>query len=431
MKPTGGICVIGVQWGDEGKGKIVDWLAERSDVVVRYQGGGNAGHTVVVRGQKFVLHLIPSGILHPGRLNVIGNGVVLDPEQLLAEVDELRGKGVAVGRNLAVSNRAHLVMPYHKLLDRLGEEGQGEAKIGTTNRGIGPCYADKAARIGIRVGDLYHPSYFRERLARALAEKNRILRALYGHPPLRAEAIAERYLAWARRMRPFVADTVELLNAQAARGKRILFEGAQGTLLDLDFGTYPFVTSSNADACGVSAGTGLPPKRIGCVLGVVKAYTTRVGSGPFPTELTGPEGDRLRERGGEYGATTGRPRRCGWFDAVAVRHAVLVNGIDAFAVTKLDVLDDLAEIPVCTAYRVRGRRLTTFPADIRTLAEAKPVLTSHPGWRTSIRGARRYRDLPVAARRYLESLTRQLGVRLEMVSVGKDREETIVVDACR
>ncbi len=428
MKSKGGTCVVGVQWGDEGKGKIVDWLAERSDVVVRYQGGGNAGHTVVVRGQKFVLHLIPSGILHPGRLNVVGNGVVLDPEQLLAEVDELRERGVRVGKNLAVSDRAHLVMPYHKLLDRLAEEGQGSAKIGTTNRGIGPCYADKAARLGIRVGDLYNPPLFRERLARALVDKNRILRYLYGHAPLRAERIAAQYLAWARRMRPFVTDTVELLNARAARGKRFLFEGAQGTLLDIDFGTYPFVTSSNSDACGISPGTGMPPRTVTRVLGVVKAYTTRVGSGPFPTELNDAMGEHLRERGGEYGATTGRPRRCGWFDAVVARHAVMINGIDAFAVTKTDVLDDLDEIPVCVAYRCRGRRLTSFPADIRVLADCKPVYESHPGWRQPIGAARRFRDLPPATRRYLASLAKRLGVKLGMISVGKDRKETIVMD---
>ena len=421
-------CVVGVQWGDEGKGKIVDWLAERSDVVVRFQGGGNAGHTVVVRGQKYVLHLIPSGILHPGRLNVIGNGVVLDPEQLLAEVDELRGRGIRVGRNLVVSDRAHLVMPWHKLIDRLGEEGQGKAKIGTTNRGIGPCYADKMTRIGLRVGDLSDPALFRERVARALSEKNRILRCLYGHPPLSAAAIARQYLAWGRRLRPFVDDTVELLNAEVARGRRVLFEGAQGTLLDIDFGTYPFVTSSNSDACGIAAGSGVPASRVQRVLGVVKAYATRVGSGPFPTELDGPEGERLRERGSEYGATTGRPRRCGWFDVVAAHHAVMVNGVDALAVTKLDVLDDLAEIPVCVAYRVRGRRIASFPADVKSLVEAKPVLVSHPGWRTPVGGARRYADLPPAARRYLAALARVLGVRLGMVSVGKDREETIVMD---
>jgi adenylosuccinate synthase len=357
--------------------------------------------------------------------------VVLDPEQLLGEIDELRRRGVRVGRNLLVSDRAHLVMPWHKLLDRLSEEGQGKAKIGTTNRGIGPCYADKAARLGIRVGDLYNPSFFRERIARALAEKNRILRCLYGHAPLRGEAIARQYLAWGRRLRPFVADCVELLNAEVARGRRVLFEGAQGTLLDIDFGTYPFVTSSNSDACGIPAGTGVPPSRVQRVLGVMKAYCTRVGSGPFPTELSGPEGDRLRERGGEYGATTGRPRRCGWFDAVAVRHAVLINGVDALAVTKLDVLDDLAEIPVCVAYRLRGRRIASFPADIRALAEVKPVLETLPGWRTSSRGARRYGDLPAAARRYLGTLSRLLDVRLGMISVGKDREETIVMEGWR
>jgi adenylosuccinate synthase len=319
-----------------------------------------------------------------------------------------------------VSDRAHLVMPWHKLLDRLGEEGQGKAKIGTTNRGIGPCYADKMSRIGLRVGDLSDPALFRERVVRALSEKNRILRCLYGHPPLSAAAIVRQYLAWGRRIRPFVDDTVELLNAEVARGRRVLFEGAQGTLLDIDFGTYPFVTSSNSDACGIAAGSGVPASRVQRVLGVVKAYATRVGSGPFPTELHGPEGARLRERGSEFGATTGRPRRCGWFDVVAARHAVMVNGVDAIAVTKLDVLDDLAEIPVCVAYRVRGRRVASFPSEIKSLTEAKPILVSHPGWRTPVGGTRRYADLPAAARRYLASLTKALGVRLGMVSVGKE-----------
>jgi adenylosuccinate synthase len=424
-------CVVGVQWGDEGKGKIVDWLAERSDVVVRFQGGGNAGHTVVVRGRKYVLHLIPSGILHPGRLNVIGNGVVLDPEQLLAEVDELRGRGIRVGRNLAISDRAHVVMPWHKLIDRLGEEGQGKAKIGTTNRGIGPCYADKMARIGIRVGDLFDPERLRERVTRALAEKNKILRCLYDHAPLSVAAITRQYLAWGRRMRPFVTDTVERLNAEVRRGRRVLFEGAQGTMLDIDFGTYPFVTSSNSDACGIASGSGVPASRVERVLGVVKAYATRVGSGPFPSELHGPAGDRLRERGGEYGATTGRPRRCGWFDVVAARHAVMINGVGAIAVTKLDVLDDLAEIPVCVAYRVRGRRVTSFPADVTALAEAKPVLVSYPGWRKPVGSVRRYADLPPVARRYLGALAKHLDVKLGMVSVGKDRKETIVMEEWR
>jgi adenylosuccinate synthase len=422
-------CVVGIQWGDEGKGKIVDWLAARSDLVVRYQGGGNAGHTVVVGGQKFVLHLIPSGVLHRGTVCVIANGVVLDPEQFLAELDELVRRGIRVGpKTLAVSDRAHLVMPYHKLLDRLSEEGQGETKIGTTHRGIGPCYADKVARLGLRVGDLLNPALFRERLDGALKEKNRILRALYRHAPLDGGAIARQYLAYARRMRPFVADTVELLNREVRRGRRILFEGAQGSMLDIDFGTYPYVTSSNSDACGLSSGTGVPPSQVGRILGVVKAYATRVGGGPFPTELTGEAGDRLRERGGEYGATTGRPRRCGWFDAVAARHAVMINGVQALAVTKLDVLDDLAEIPVCVAYRLRGRRLDRFPADIRAVSELKPVYVTYPGWRAPVRGARRYADLPPVARRYLEALTRRLGADLAMVSVGTDRNETVVLD---
>jgi adenylosuccinate synthase len=425
-------CVVGIQWGDEGKGKIVDWLAERSDLVVRYQGGGNAGHTVVVGGQKFVLHLIPSGILHRGSLCVIANGVVFDPEQFLAEADELGRRGIRVTpRSLAISDRAHLVMPYHKLLDRLSEEGQGDAKIGTTHRGIGPCYADKVARLGLRVGDLLNPPLFRNRLDRALEEKNRILRCFYRRPPLDGAAIARQYAAFARRIRPFVADTVTLLHREADRGRCMLFEGAQGSLLDIDFGTYPFVTSSNSDACGLSAGTGLPPAHVGRILGVVKAYATRVGGGPFPTEIPGPAGDRLRQRGREFGATTGRPRRCGWFDAVAARHAVRINGVQAVAVTKLDVLDDLAEIPVCVAYRHRGRRLNAFPADIQAVCELKPVYVTHPGWRAPVGAARRYRDLPPAARRYLDALARLMGVDLAMVSVGTDRNETVVMDGWR
>ncbi len=394
-------------------------------MVVRYQGGGNAGHTVVVGGEKFVLHLIPSGILHPGTQSVIGNGVVVDAEQLLEEVTELRRRGIDPSGRLFVGDRAHLVMPYHKQFDALTEEDKGETQIGTTRRGIGPCYADKASRTGLRVSDLYNPPRFRDRLRAAVAEKNRILRGVYEKPEIDAAALEAKFLDLAKRLEPFVADSVELVNRAIDDGKRVMFEGAQGSLLDLDFGTYPYVTSSNSDACGVPSGAGVSPKKVHSILGVAKAYTTRVGAGPFPTELTGPAGDRLRSEGQEYGATTGRPRRCGWYDGVISLHAVLINGIDRLAITKLDVLSGLGELKVCTAYRFRGRELKKIPVDLDHFAECEPVYESFPGWTEDLSACRRYEDLPPPARRYLQFIESYLAVRIELVSVGSGREHII------
>ena len=423
MKKPKTSCVVGVQWGDEGKGKIVDILSHRADVVVRFQGGGNAGHTVVVKGEKFVLHLIPSGILHKSRC-VIANGVVVDLVQLFEEMEELKKRGVQFGKNLLLSDRAHVVMPWHKWLDKHAEAGKG--KIGTTQRGIGPCYADKAARKGIRVADLYNPAVFRDRVFAFTEEKNKVLAALYGAPALDPQRIVEEYRGYADRLQPFVGDAVEAVNAAIDAGKRVLFEGAQGSLLDIDFGTYPFVTSSNSDACGISAGTGVPPKKIGTILGVAKAYCTRVGEGPFPTELTDGLGEKLRELGGEYGATTGRPRRCGWFDGVTSRHAVQINGIEEVAITKLDVLSGLDEIKFATAYRCNGKTTDRMPSETEVLSRCEPVYRTFKGWKEDLSKVRRFADLPRAAKIYLNFVERYLKVKVTMISVGKDREKTIL-----
>ncbi|HYF01537.1 MAG TPA: adenylosuccinate synthase [Planctomycetota bacterium] len=425
MKRLNSSCVVGVQWGDEGKGKIVDILSQKADVVVRFQGGGNAGHTVVVEGEKFVLHLIPSGILHKS-VCVIANGVVVDLIQLLEEMEELKKRGVTFGKNFLLSDRAHVVMPYHKFLDKHSETGAGKAKIGTTQRGIGPCYADKAARKGIRVADLYNESLLRDRVVAFTEEKNKILKALYDAPALDPERILQEYRGYAERLKSFVGDAVEVVNAALDKGKRVLFEGAQGSLLDIDFGTYPYVTSSNSDACGISAGTGVPPKKIGRILGVAKAYCTRVGEGPFPTELKDGLGEKLREIGGEYGATTGRPRRCGWFDGVASRHAVQINGIEDVAITKLDVLSGLDEIRFATHYRVDGRTIDRMPSETEVLSRVEPVYKSFKGWKEDLSKIRRFQDLPSAAKIYLNYLERYLKVDVTMISVGKDREKTIL-----
>ncbi len=417
-------CVIGVQWGDEGKGKIVDVLAEQSDLVVRYQGGGNAGHTVVVGDRKFVLHLVPSGILHPGRICVIGNGVVVDPAQLFEEMETLAKQGISLEGRVVVSDRAHVVFPYHKLLDSLSETARGAGQIGTTKRGIGPCYADKVARVGIRVADLMNPEVFATRLRQNVEEKNRVLRQL-GHAGVSYEDLHAEYCGLRERLRPLVRDTIDLVNRALDEGKRVLFEGAQGTMLDVDFGTYPYVTSSSSDVAGVSPGAGVSPRKIGRVIGVAKAYATRVGSGPFPTELSDALGGALREKGQEFGATTGRPRRCGWFDLVSARYAVQLNGIDALAITKLDVLDDLAEVRLCTEYRWGAKRTDRFPADIQALETCEPVYDTMPGWKASTTGVRKFEDFPTNAKRYLERLSQSLGCPIQMVSVGAGRDEMI------
>jgi len=418
--------LIGAQWGDEGKGKIIDLLSRQSDYIVRYQGGANAGHTVKFGGKEYILHLIPSGILHRGKKCVIGNGVVIDPEALFKEIDTLKKSGIEVNGRLFISAQAHLIMPYHKLIDRLQEECQN-GKIGTTKRGIGPCYADKMARLGLRVSDLLDPELFRDRLAYILEEKNKILTKIYGHNGLDFKEIHDTYSSYARRLKPFIADTIQLLNHAADSKKRILFEGAQGTLLDVDHGTYPYVTSSNSTAGGAMTGTGVAPTHIERILGVVKAYTTRVGEGPFPTEFEPELMDKVRNKGEEFGATTGRPRRCGWFDAVVGRHSVMVNGLDTLAVMKLDVLDELSRIKIATGYKYGGKIFRAFPSNIRILERCVPVYEEHPGWQTDLSGIRRYRDLPVNARKYLERLSALLKTPISIISVGSQRNQTIFV----
>ena len=421
------LCVLGAQWGDEGKGKIVDLLTPHFNVVARYQGGHNAGHTVYVAGRKFVLHLIPSGILHPGVLCFIGNGVVVDPQALFAEVDTLAGMGFDVAGRLYVSDKAHLILPYHRELDILSEARRGERKIGTTSRGIGPAYEDKIGRRGVRVGDLRDTSPDGP-LVGAVRENVAARNRLVGNSDMKWQAVvADLRAAWTR-LEPFVTD-VSLRLAQAmAAGQRIMFEGAQGTLLDIDHGTYPYVTSSNAVAGGACTGLGIGPKAIGAVLGVAKAYTTRVGEGPLPTELLGEMGERLRESGQEYGASTGRPRRCGWYDAVAVRYAVRINGLDALALTKLDVLDGMASLEICTGYRCGGEVLTEMPGDTAQLAACEPIYETLPGWTRPTRGLTRYADLPAEARAYIRRLEDVSGVPAAVVSTGSERDHTIIRD---
>jgi adenylosuccinate synthase len=416
------LCVLGAQWGDEGKGKIVDLLTPRFEIVARYQGGHNAGHTVYVNGTKFVLRLIPSGILHPGITCVIGNGVVVDPTALFAEVDELARNGVEVGSRLVVSDKAHLILPYHRDLDLLSEARRGERKIGTTSRGIGPAYEDKIARRGIRVGDLADPKGLEANIRDNVTARNRLVH----DSTMDWRQVFDELMERAKRLRPLVRDVSLLLSDEMRAGKSVLFEGAQGTLLDIDHGTYPYVTSSNASVGGVCTGLGIGPRSIGAVLGVVKAYTTRVGEGPLPTELSGEMGQRLRDSGNEYGAVTGRPRRCGWYDAVAVRYGVRINGLDALALTKLDVLDGLERIDICTSYRCGSRTLTEFPSDIGQLAACEPVYESMPGWSQPTKGVRRYGDLPEKARHYIARLEEVTGVAAAVISTGSERDETIL-----
>ena len=418
--------VLGAQWGDEGKAKVVDYLTVEADCVARYQGGANAGHTVKVGDDVFIFHVIPAGILHPGKNCVIGNGVVLDPEALLQELDELAGRGVSVDGRLFISAAAHLVMPYHKVLEKAGEESRGNDRLGTTLRGIGPAYRDKVERVhGLRVIDLLDAGPLREKLTGTVRAQNRILTRIYGQEPLDEAAIVDSCLASAERLRPFVTDTSALLNRMLDDGRTVLFEGAQGTLLDIDHGTYPFVTSSNTTAGGACTGTGIGPTRIDEVVGVTKAYTTRVGNGPFPTELPGREGDRIRELGGEYGATTGRPRRCGWFDATILRRARLVNGLTSLAVTRLDILDTVDRLKLCTGYRLEGETLEEFPMDTRVLERCTPVYEELPGWCAPTTGARSIEELPEAARRYVGRISELSGAPVSLISVGADRDATI------
>src|SRR5437773_4830896 len=421
------LAVVGAQWGDEGKGKIVDLLARDADMVVRYQGGSNAGHTVVKGSDTYVFHLVPSGILYRGTSCVIGNGVVIDPAALIVEMDELRAKGVRVEKSLYISKAAQVIMPYHKAIDKASETQKGGRLIGTTGRGIGPAYVDKMARIGIRMGDLLDPPYFRQKLEDNMAETNALLEAVYHAPGFQAEKIFQEYFSYAERLRDLIVDTGILVHRAVIKGETVLLEGAQGTHLDVDHGTYPFVTSSSATAGGACTGTGIGPTAIDAVLGIAKAYTTRVGSGPFPTELKNEVGEGLQERGKEFGATTGRPRRCGWFDGVLVRYATRVNGMASLAVTKLDVLDGCRELKICTGYRHAGRLYKEMPGDLQVLSECEPVYEVLPGWRNATTGATSYKALPPQAKRYLDRIEELAACPIDIISTGSRRDETIVL----
>ncbi len=422
------IVVVGTQWGDEGKGKVVDVITPHVNVVVRYSGGNNAGHTVVVGREKYVLHSIPSGVLHPGCRCVIGCGVVVDPGSLIEEMESLVRRGVTLDSNLFISKNAHVIMPYHPALDRASEAKLGARRIGTTGKGVGPAYADKAARVGIRMADLLDERLFREKLEANMAQKNRLLREIYDAPTFSVGEILNSYLRYAGWLAPYITDTALLLSRWIDSGYSVLFEGAQATMLDLDHGTYPYVTSSSTTAGGAVTGTGVPPTRIHGVLGVAKAYTTRVGGGPFPTELTGPIAEAIRARGNEYGATTGRPRRCGWFDSVVLRYAARINGLDTVALTKLDVLDQCETVRVCTGYRYQNEILTDFPEDETTLAGVEPVYEDISGWMSPTSGVTLEADLPAKARRYLERVEELTGVPLCLVSTGAVRHDTILCE---
>jgi len=423
----GNLVIIGAQWGDEGKGKIVDILAQNADIVVRYQGGSNAGHTVINDRGTFVFHLIPSGILYRGTLCAIGNGVVVDPGSLIEEMDHLQGQGVKFGKNFVISQRAHVILPYHKAIDRASEQSKGSRKIGTTGRGIGPSYADKMARIGILMGDLLNPPLFKKKLEENLVEMNWFLERLYKVETFQVDKVFDQYMAYADRLRSYIVDTTTLLNRAIGKNKTVLFEGAQGTHLDVDFGTYPYVTSSSSAAGGACTGTGVGPTMIDAVLGIAKVYTTRVGSGPFPTELTDEVGQGLQERGKEFGSTTGRARRCGWFDAVVVRHATQVNGLSSLAVTKLDVLDGCKELKLCTGYRHGSTIHKDMPADLDVLTGCEPIYQRMKGWTAATTGTTSYKRLPVEAKRYLARIEELAQCRIDMISTGSKRAETIML----
>ena len=421
------IVIVGAQWGDEGKGKIVDVLTEKADIVARYQGGHNAGHTVVINNRKFVLHLIPSGILHKNTVCIIGNGVVVEPKALIKEIKDLRKRGIKVSDNLLISRSAHLIMPYHLALDSAGEKTKGKKCIGTTGRGIGPTYVDKMARIGIRVGDLLSPEAFQEKLTVNLRNVNFLMKNLYKAPCFNARKIFDEYMGYANILRKYIADTDKIVNSAIAEKKNLLLEGAQGTLLDIDHGTYPFVTSSNSIAGGACTGLGIGPTKITSVIGVVKAYTTRVGSGPFPTELHDEIGERMREKGGEFGATTGRPRRCGWLDTVVLKHSTAVNGFSGIVITKLDILDGLDIIKICTSYRYRGKTYTDMPKDLAILENCTPVYEEVGGWKESTEGITEFRKLPGRAQAYMRKIEKLIGVKIVIISTGQKRDESIML----
>jgi len=428
MKKGNTVVIVGAQWGDEGKGKIVDVLSESFDCVARYAGGHNAGHTVIIKGQKFVLQLIPCGVLREGRKSVIGNGVVLDPFAFMKEVNSLKGMGVKLDGHLFVSNRAQVILPYHRMIELAAENAPGRVKIGTTSRGIGPAYEDKMKRSGLRVVDLLNKELLKTHIENACREKNLIAHALFNSEPLDADKMFREYADVAEQVRPFVTDTAALLNKALNSGESIMFEGAQGTMLDIDHGTYPFVTSSSATSGGAVIGTGVAPTAIDTVVGVTKAYCTRVGGGPFPTELHGELGDAIRKRGNEFGAVTGRPRRCGWVDLPLLRYSAMINGISWWVVTKLDVLDELAEIPICVAYKINGKKTTTIPADSGSYDKIECVYETMPGWKTSTEGITKFEKLPKKAQEYLKFLEKESGAKIGMVSTGADRDQTMFME---
>lgn len=421
--------VVGAQWGDEGKGKIIDILAEEADIIIRYQGGNNAGHTVIIDGKEFIFHLVPSGILRPGKICVIGNGVVVDPEVLLEEIEELRNKDIEIDGNLKISDQVHIIFPYHKLLDKLREKKPSVQKIGTTGRGIGPCYIDKMSRCGIRLADLLDERIFEEKLRINIKEKNEIMKKLYKAKGFSFGKLFCRYKGYAKQMMRYVCNCSQFLNDAIKEKKNLLFEGAQGTLLDIDHGTYPYVTSSNATAGGACTGAGIAPTKIDRVVGVAKAYTTRVGEGPFPTEFSKGLMDEIRLKGKEFGATTGRPRRCGWFDAVIAKHSVIVNGISSLCITKLDVLDDKDKLKICVGYIYKNKLYKDFPSNIDILYHARPVYEEHPGWKKDITGAKKFEDLPAKAKRYLNRISELLGAPIILVSIGSERKQAIWVNS--
>ncbi len=421
------LVVVGSQWGDEGKGKIVDLLAKDADVIVRYQGGSNAGHTVITDKGTFIFHLIPSGVLYPKKLCVLGNGVAIDPGGLIGELDGLKKNGIAVGKRFLICQRAHVIMPYHKAIDKAAEQAKGARRIGTTGRGIGPAYVDKMARVGIRMGDLLNPDVLKKKIQENLVEINVFLRRIYNAKGFTVQSIFKEYQAYGERLRPHIADVPLVLDRAFADGQQVMFEGAQGTHLDVDFGTYPYVTSSSSCSGGACTGSGVGPTNISAVLGVTKAYTTRVGGGPFPTELDDAMGKQLMTRGHEYGATTGRVRRCGWLDAVLLRYAVRVNGLTSLAMTKLDVLDGFQELKICTGYRYRGKLYREMPADLDVLENCRPVYERWPGWTTDTSGVTSYKALPLAAKKYLARVKELVSCPIDIISTGSKREETIVI----
>ena len=426
MSARNNTCIVGLTWGDEAKGKIVDILSAEHDLCVRYNGGNNAGHTVAFEGETYKLHLVPSGLFHPNVTCVIGGGLVVDPKVLLEEITNYEGVAAGLRQRLLISSRAHTIWPWHKKLEALSEKYLGKGKIGTTLRGIGPAYGDKANRVtAIRMGEFLRPDHLRPKVERIVASKNETFTGVFGEEPLEADAVWDEYAAYGEQLAPMIADTTAYLHKALDDGKRILFEGAQGTLLDIDHGTYPYVTSSSASAAGVWPGTGVPAREIGRILGVVKAYTTRVGEGPFPTELTGDIGSQIREQGNEYGTTTGRPRRCGWLDTFAIRYAARVNGIDGIVITLLDVLSGLPDVRICTGYRLDGRRLEAFPVCPQALAKSEPVLEDLEPWSDDITGVRKFDDLPEAAKAYVNRVEELVGAPVRIISVGPDRQQTI------